>query len=70
MVKASYPVVYRPASVLFLGPEQIDDEVMQGVQMSDDEGGLWLALYRMQRQPDDSWRIGGCILQSLPAARI
>ena len=70
MVKASYPVVYRPASVLFLEPEQIDDEVMQAVQMSDEDGGLWLALYRMQRQPDDSWRIGGCILQSLPAARI
>ncbi len=32
MVKSSYPVVYRPASVLFLEPEKIGDEIMQGVE--------------------------------------
>ena len=69
MVKLSYPVVYRPASVSFLDPEQIDDEVMQAVQMSDDDGVLWLALYRMQRQPDNSWRIGGCILKRSTGSR-
>jgi len=65
MVKLSYPVVYRPASVLFLEPERIDEEVIQPVQMSDADGALWLAMYRMQRQPDSSWRIGGCVLTSL-----
>ena len=68
MVKLSYPVVYRPASVLFLDPEQRDDDVMQPVEMSDEDGVLWLALYRMQRQPDKSWRIGGCILKRLPGS--
>jgi len=65
MVKLNYSVVYRPASVSFLDPEQVDDNVMQPVEMSDEDGTLWLALYRMQRQPDQSWRIGGCILKRL-----
>ena len=69
MVKASYPVVYRPASVLFLDPEKIDDEIMQGVEMSDDTDRLWLAVYRMQRQTDNTWRIDGCVLKSLPGSR-
>jgi hypothetical protein len=69
MVKASYPVVYRPASVLFLDPEKVADEIMQGVEMSDDTDRLWLAIYRMQRQPDNTWRIDGCVLKSLPGSR-
>ena len=69
MVKTSYPVVYRPAAVVFLEPVQLDDEVVQGVQMADDTDRLWLALYRMQRQPDNSWRIGGCVLKSLEGSR-
>jgi hypothetical protein len=69
MVKASYPVVYHPASVVFLEPEQIDEEIVQGVEMSDDTDRLWIAVYRMQRQPDNSWRIGGCLLKSLPGSR-
>ena len=65
MVKLNYSVVYRPASVWFLDPEQVDDNVMQPVELSDEDGTLWLALYRMQRQPDKSWRIDGCILKRL-----
>jgi Domain of unknown function (DUF4864) len=65
VVKASYAVVYRPASVLFLKPERVADETVQGVQMTDEEGRLWLAAYRMQRQPDSSWRIDGCLLRLL-----
>ena len=60
MVRTGYPVVYRPASVAFLKPELIDGEVIQGVRMTDANGASWLAVYQMQRQPDKSWRIGGC----------
>jgi uncharacterized protein DUF4864 len=42
---------------------------VQGVEMSDEGDRLWLAVYRMQRQPDSTWRIGGCILKSLPGSR-
>ena len=62
MVRASYPVVYRPASVTFLQPKPDQDVVLQPVQMTDAKGASWLAMYRVQRQADKSWRIAGCIL--------
>ncbi len=62
MVRGSYPVVYRPAAVLFLKPEAADDGLVQPVHMTDQSGATWLALYRLQRQDDKSWRIGGCVL--------
>ena len=60
MVRTSYPVVYRPVSVAFLKPERIDDALFQGVHLTDADGNLWLAMYRMVRQRDKSWRIAGC----------
>lgn len=66
MVQGAYPVVYRPASVLFLKPEAAGDELVQPVHMTDPAGNTWLAVYRLQRQDDRSWRIGACVL--LPRA--
>lgn len=60
MVRTSYPVVYRPVSVAFLKPERVDDALFQGVHLTDADGNLWLAIYRMVRQRDKSWRIAGC----------
>jgi hypothetical protein len=60
MVRASYPMVYRPASVSFFEPEMIEGELFQRVRMTDSSGAVWLAIYRMQRQSDKSWRINGC----------
>ena len=62
MVRRSYPVVYRPAAVAFLVPEADGEEVVQPVHFTDAAGGLWLAVYRLQRQADRSWRIAGCEL--------
>src|SRR5690349_13479384 len=62
MVRRSYPVVYRPASVAFLVADADGDEVVQPVHFTDASGALWLAVYRLQRQPDRSWRIAGCEL--------
>ena len=60
MVKNSYPVVYRPASVAFLKPESAGDYVVQRVQMLDASGASYLAVYNLQRQKDKTWRISGC----------
>ena len=60
MVRTSYPVVYRPASVAFLKPELDGNDVIQAVHMTDADGALWLALYRLERQRDKSWRISAC----------
>ncbi len=63
MVRAGYPVVYRPASVVFLNPEWVEGQLVQGVHLTDASGALWLAVYRLERQPDKSWRISGCDAQ-------
>ncbi len=62
MVRSSYPVVYRPASVTFLKPKPDEKLLVQPVHMTDGRGGSWLAIYRLQRQKDKSWRIAGCVL--------
>lgn len=65
MVRSSYPVVYRHASAAFLKPVLEDGVVTQGVHLTDGRGQLWLALYRLERQRDRSWRIAAC--QAVPA---
>lgn len=65
MVRSGYAVVHRPASVMFLKARWLEGdtgEVVQAVQMTDAKGAAWLAIYRMQRQDDKTWRIGGCVL--------
>ena len=62
MVRSTYPVVYRPASVRFLTPKADGKTIVQPVHMTDDQGGSWLAVYRVQQQKDKSWRIAGCVL--------
>ena len=60
MVRKSYPAIYRPASTAFLKPEDHHGQVIQRVQLVDESGSAWLALYSLQRQKDQSWRITGC----------
>lgn len=61
MVRESYPVVYRPASVAFLQPEWIDGKLIQRVQMADAAGAPWMVVYELERQADRTWRIAGCV---------
>ncbi len=62
MVRTAYPVVYRPVTVTFLKAKAEAREIVQPVKMTDAKGGSWLAVYRVQRQKDKSWRIAGCAL--------
>lgn len=39
------------------------------VEMADEADRLWLAIYRMQRQPDNTWRIDGCVLKRVDGTR-
>jgi hypothetical protein len=61
MVREAYPVVYRPASVAFLKPDQRDGQVFQRVQMVDAAGEAWLATYSLQRG-GKGWLITGCVV--------
>jgi len=60
MVRTGYPVVYRAAGVTFLIALQRDGDLVQGVHLTDGAGALWLATYRLERQPDGTLRIAGC----------
>ena len=60
MVRRSYPMLIRPASVSFFLPELNEGMVTQSIQVRDHEGNFWRVVYEMSRQPDGGWRINGC----------
>ena len=62
MVRTSYPVVYAPGNVAFLKAEAQQADVIQRVQMTDQQGKAWLAVYSLQQQKDKGWRINGCVV--------
>jgi hypothetical protein len=62
LVRGNYPMVYHPAGYAFLPPEMDQDQVVQVVAIRDGDDKTWLAMFSLERQPDHSWRIGGCIV--------
>lgn len=62
MVRDHYEPVYRAGSVQFGRLELVDRQWVQTVQVVDPEGRVWRALFTMKRQPDKSWKVGGCQL--------
>lgn len=66
MVRGAYPMVYRPAAVAFLKIEGDAGLVLQMVRITDGDDKSWIALFAMERQPDASWRISGCIVTENP----
>ncbi len=67
MVQDNYQPVYRAGSVRFIRLDAIDGLWVQTVQLVDDEGHVWRALFTMKRQPDRTWKVGGCQLVSTNA---
>jgi Domain of unknown function (DUF4864) len=62
MVRGQYQPIYRPRSVAFgpladspLGP-------LQKVFLVGPDGKSYVAEYTLQRQPDGTWKIDGCVL--------
>ena len=70
MVKTSYPVVYRPSSVVFQAPAMEGSELVQLVRMTDADGHAWIARYPMLRDGKGPWRINGCQLARVPGQTI
>jgi len=60
MIRRSYPMVCRPASVAFLKPQWENSDLMQAVQMTDAQGSGWLATFRLEPQAKGPWLIAGC----------
>ena len=66
MVRGAYPMVYRPATVAFLKPDEDAGTVLQMVQITDDDDKSWIAMFALERQPDATWRISGCAVAANP----
>ena len=62
MVRTGYLPVYRPREVEFRELVDFRGEPTQLVLLVGPDGVPVLAHYLMQRQPDGTWRINGCVL--------
>ena len=68
MVRNAYPPVYRSRSAEFSELAMRDGALVQEVELVGPDGKPALALYSLERQPDGTWRISGCVL--IPSARL
>ena len=66
MVQRGYPPVYRHKSFEFGESRVADGRIAQGVHIVDANGEPWEALYTLERQPDGSIKISGCVLMKAP----
>lgn len=65
MVRDGYPPVYRSALAEFGALHMMNGEPVQEVYVTGQDGLSVLAVYTMEQQEDESWRINGCtILQA------
>lgn len=62
MVRTRYEVVYRPVSVTFMQPSGAARDAELEVRMTDGAGKAWVAIYTLQRQGNNTWRIAGCAI--------
>jgi hypothetical protein len=62
MVRNSYAPVYRHKSFEFGEARAADGKIAQRVHIIDADGVPWEALYTLERQPDGSVKISGCVL--------
>ena len=69
MVREGYAPVYRPQQVLFQDVATFRGRPTQRVYLVGADGRAVIAHYLMERQPDGSWRIDGCILEPVADAQ-
>jgi hypothetical protein len=60
LVRGAYPMVYRPRAVKFHKAREDAGHVLQLVEITDRNAKSWLAVFKLEQQPDASWRISGC----------
>jgi hypothetical protein len=65
MVRIGYPAVYRARQVEFRDPSLVGGRLVQPVALIGPDGTASLALYFMEKQEDENWRIDGCTLVDL-----
>ena len=70
LVRQGYPMVYRPRETRFGALDEQDGQMVQKVAFVGPDGVLVTALYIMERQPDGSWRIAGCVIARAPSENV
>lgn len=65
MVRTGFQPVYRPRSYTFEAPVEVEGMPAQPVRVIGPDGRGVIALYRMEAQPDGSWRIAGVTLHPI-----
>ncbi|QUJ76655.1 DUF4864 domain-containing protein [Sulfitobacter albidus] len=69
MVTQGYPMVWRPAQVMFLELREEGGTYWQKVQITDKKGRFHVLEYRMQ-QLESGWRINGVQILDAPGAAV
>jgi hypothetical protein len=67
IVREHYAPIYRHKGFRFGEASVSDDTIAQEVHIIDADGVPWEALYTLERQPDGSIKISGCVLMKTPA---
>jgi hypothetical protein len=62
IIKEQYSPIYRFSNIIFMRPEVIEGEPIQIVRVTDSEGKVWVAVFWMQQEEDNSWKVDGCQL--------
>jgi hypothetical protein len=67
MVRNGYQPVYRPRSMSFGDLTTANGQIVQELAVIGPDGTPRVALYRMEQQPDGTWRIAACQLLERPS---
>jgi hypothetical protein len=70
MVRDQYATVYRSQSANFEAVGWVQGDPVQAVTMVGPAGEWMIAYYQMEKQPDDTWRIAGCLLTPMDGSTI
>lgn len=70
MVRTGYPPVYRPRNAAFLDIVNVRGQPAQRVLLTGPDGADVIAHYFMERQPDGTWLIDGCVLSAPEGAAV
>jgi hypothetical protein len=62
LIKEQYGPIYRHRTALFSGPQVIGADTLLIVRLTSPDSHVWIAIYRMEREPDGKWKIDGCHL--------
>lgn len=62
LVKKHYGPIYRHSAALFSVPQVIGTDTLLIVRLTSHDSHVWIAIYRMEREPDGKWKIDGCHL--------